>query len=817
MKELILLLTVACSVFKLTAQEIKGKVTDDKGNALANASVALKKAKDSSVVKLNVSNNSGNYHFSNIQSGKYFITISHVGFIEKSSALFEVSGQGDVSIPDMSIVKQSGKLKEVTINAPKPIVEVKADKTVLNVEGSINAVGQDALELLRKSPGVVVDKDDNISLSGKNGVQVFIDGKPSPLTGSDLAAYLRSLQSSSIESIEIITNPSAKYEAAGNAGIINIKLKKNKAIGTNGSLGGNYNIGTYPKTNESFSLNHRNKKVNLYSNYTYTNNRNESYMHLNRQLGDTTWDLNALFYSHTESHNFKAGMDYFLNRKSTVGVMATGNFSKNYNENNSSTNIYSVPTGDLVKILKAPNSAPSTRNNLNLNLNYRYADTSGHELNMDGDAGMFRIRTDQWQPNDYYDPNNTYLYSHDYSFFTPSDINIYSFKTDYEQNLMKGKLGLGGKFSYVTTANDLNRYNVYSGVKVWDSSKSNNFDYNENINALYATYNRTLKTIMFQFGVRMENTNLKGVSDGYTWSDADGKYVIYHQEFTRNYVDFFPSGGITFTKNPKNQWALRYGRRIDRPAYQDLNPFELKLDEYSYMKGNTDLRPQYTNSFSITNTYNYTLTTTVNYSHVNDVFTQLVDTTEISKSFLTKKNLATQDIISLNISYPFTYKWYSVFANMNASYSHYQANFGVGRTVNVEAFNVNLYQQHTFRFGKNYTGELSSYYSSPGIWQGTFKTNAMWSIDAGLMKTFMKNKFSIKTSVSDIFNTFHWGAHSEFASQTIIGNGGWESRQFKLNFAYRFGNTQLKAARQRQTSQEEEKKRVESQNGLGGQ
>ena len=298
---------------------------------------------------------------------------------------------------------------------------------------------------------------------------------------------------------------------------------------------------------------------------------------------------------------------------------------------------------------------------------------------------------------------------------------------------------------------------------------------------------------MVQFGVRMENTNLEGVSDGFKL--VGSKYIASKDGFKRNYTDFFPSGAVTFTKNPQSQWGLRYSRRIDRPAYQDLNPFEFKLDEYTYQKGNINLRPQYTNTFAVTHTYKYTLNTSLNYSHVNDVFTQLIDTAELSKSFITKKNLATQDVFSLNISYPYTIKWYTVFSNLNANYSHYKANFGTGRTVDLDAYAIGLYQQHTFKIGKEYTAELSGFYNSPSIWQGTFKSIAMWGIDAGLLKTILKGQGTLKIAVSDIFKTMQWGGTSNFAGQYIKASGGWESRLFKVNFSYRFGNSQVKAAR----------------------
>ncbi len=806
----ILLAALFMTVFG-RAQTISGNVKDDQGKNASGASVALKRAKDSSVLKLEITNAQGSYSFSGIQPGKYFINISHVGFAPYNSAVFELSGSG-YTVPEITLAKVSGNLKEVVVTSRKPVVEVKADKIVMNVEGSINAVGQDALELLRKSPGVMVDKDDNISLSGKNGVQVYIDGRPTPLSGKDLSDYLKTIQSSSIESIELITNPSAKYEAAGNAGIINIKLKKNKSFGTNGSINAGYNIGTYPKYNGGFSLNHRDAHINAFGNYSYNDNKNESYINLYRTQLDTLFDQKGTVTFRNKTHNFKAGLDYFLNKKTTVGVMVNGNISNNSISNYSRTPISYIPDGELNKILVADNSSKIKRDNINANLNYRYADTSGHELNMDADYGWYRIRSNQLQPNYYYDPSETHITdSNVYNMIAPTDINIYSFKTDYEQNFKKGKLGLGGKISYVSTGNDFDNYHIANAVKSLDSLASNDFDYKENINAVYANYNRNFKGgFMVQAGLRVENTNSKGHSRGYKW---DNGYVGYDSVFNRHYTDFFPSAGITYNKNPMKQWSLNYSRRIDRPAYQDLNPFEFRLDEYTSQKGNTQLRPQYTNSIGLTYMYKYKLTTTLNYSHVKDVFTQLVDTADKSKAFLTKKNLATQNIVSLNISYPFQYKWYSVFGNLNAYYSKYNANFGAGRTVDLDVYAFNVYMQNTFRLGKGWTGELSGWYTSPSIWQGTFKTKHIWSLDGGIQKTVLKNNGTVKASVSDIFHTLHWSSTSDFAGQHLLVSGGFESRQLKLSFTYRFGNSQVKAARQRKTGADEENQRVGNQGG----
>ncbi|MEP7163545.1 MAG: TonB-dependent receptor [Ferruginibacter sp.] len=813
MKKLFTLVVIMLATVSYSyAQKISGSIKDEQDKTVAGASASLKRAKDSSLVKLSVSSATGKYEFLNVPPGKYFVNVSHVGKMPQNSPVIEVSGNGDAVVPEITLSKVPANLKAVVVTSKKPMIEVKADKTILNVEGSINAVGQDALELLRKAPGVLLDKDDNISLAGKNGVQIYVDGKPTPLSGADLTAYLKTIQSSQIEAVEIITNPSAKYEAAGNAGIINIRLKKNKSFGTNGSVNAGYAIGLMPKYNGGLSLNHRNKKINIFSSYNYNRGRNENKFNLFRHLGDTIFDQHSKFTTHNQSHGFKAGLDYFMNKKSTIGIMINGNFANNELGNYSRTDIIFAPTNTIDRILVADNNNETKRNNANFNLNYRYADTAGRELNMDADYGLFRIKGDQFQPNYYSTPNGFPLSSRIYNMISPTDIDIYSYKADYEQNFKKGRLGFGGKISYVKSGNDFQRYNVYTGGKVLDTLRSNDFTYKENINAVYVNYNRQFKGFMIQAGVRMENTNSDGRSNGYTF--VNNVYMPYDSSFTRHYTDFFPSAAITLNKNPMMQWGLSYSRRIDRPAYQDLNPFEFKLDDYTFQKGNTQLRPQYTNTFSLTNTYKYKLNTSLTYSHVNDVFTQLVDTVERSKSFINKKNIATQDIVSLNISYPFQYKWYGMFVNLNSYYSHYKSDsLGINRKVDLDVYAFNLYMQHSAKLGKGFTAELSGFYNSPSIWGGTFKSKEIWAIDVGLQKSLWKSKANVKVSVSDVFHTLSFAGTSDFAGQYTHVDGNFESTQFKVNFTYRFGNNQVKAARQRKSGADDESKRVGSQGG----
>ena len=423
------------------------------------------------------------------------------------------------------------------------------------------------------------------------------------------------------------------------------------------------------------------------------------------------------------------------------------------------------------------------------------------------DYGIFNLRNNQLQPNEYYNSSGAKYYSTLNHTVSPTDIKIYSFKIDYEQNFKKGRLGYGGKIGFVNTDNNFNRTSI-EGSKI--TNESNLFTFNENINAAYVNYNRAFKGFMIQAGIRVENTVSKGHSTGITTSGN------FDSSVKRNYVDIFPSAAITYNKNPLNQWGLTFSRRIDRPAYQDLNPFEFRLNDYTYMKGNTQLRPQYTNSYGITNTYKYKLNTRLNYSHVKDIFTMLPDISG-SKSLLTKKNLATQDIVSFNVSYPYQYKWYSFFTNLNTSWSKYRADFGGGsRVVNLQVFTLGFFMQNSFKLGKGYTAELSGFYNSPSIWQGSFKSKALYNVDAGVQKTIFKGKGTVKVAVGDVFNSLKFRGTSDFGGQQNTFYGKPESRQLKLSFNMRFGSTQIKAARQRKSGVEEENKRTESSGGMGG-
>lgn len=806
-----LLLFVSMSS-RLSAQIISGTVLNTDKTVLPAVSVGLLNLKDSSVIKWVVTDANGQFVFTFVNPGAYFVTVSHVNYNKYYSEHFDFPGTGERKLAPIMLTPFQKELTSVTVSSKKPIIEVKADKTILNVEGTINATGTDVLELLKKSPGVLVDKDDNITMSGKNGVQIYIDGRQTPLTAKDLAEYLKSIPSAQVETIELITNPSARYDAAGNAGIINIRLKKNKAFGTNGSVNGGYSVGVYPKYNGGISLNHRKNKINVFGNYNSNIPKSTFSLNIDRHILDTQFLNSTRFDVDFASHSYKTGIDFFINKKNTLGLLINGVIASGNLKSASYSRIFFEPTGVLQKILKAYNQSEFRRNNITANVNYVFRDSLGRELSMDADYSYYKIRTDQFQPNYYYAASGINETSRKiYHMIAPNDIYIKTLKTDYTMPFKKGQLSAGGKASFIESRNDFRRFDVYPGFEQLDTLKSNKFTYRENINALYVNFSRSIKTVIIQVGTRIENTNTRGHSSGQRLDNMNN-YTAYDSSFTRHYTDIFPSAAITFSKSPASQWSLSYSRRIDRPTYQSINPFEFRIDEYTFQKGNTQLRPQYSNNFSLTHVYKNTLTTKLSYGHIKNIFTQIIDTAEKSKVFLTQRNLADQNIVSLDVSYILTQKWYSGFFNFSSFYSHYLANFGEGRKVDQDVVTASVFMQNSAKLGKGWAAEITGNYTSPTIIQGTFRLKTLWGIDAGISKMILKNKGSIKVAVSDIFRTRQPVTTSNFAGQSVTNNSSTESRLFRVNFSYRFGSTQVKSARQRKTGAEDELNRVQQNN-----
>ena len=803
----LLFLFFSVFAFSQSNSNITGTVLDAENEPALYANVILKAVSDSSLVKGEVTNESGEFMLLNIPEGKYWLSVSYIGFSEFNSEPFDLTSTGK-KFGTINLEPMSAELAEVTIVTERPLMEIKPDKVVLNVDKTVNAVGETAMGLLRKSPGVVIDNNDNISLSGKSGVQVYIDGKPSPLSTDDLAAYLKTIPSEQLDAIEIITNPSAKFDAEGNAGIINIKLKKDSNLGANANVSVGYSKGEVAQYNGSIGTNYRNKDFNVYGSYSYYNGENLNFFDILREQAGGKFDGKSESMNQWQGHNFKLGGDYYINKQHTVGLMVNGNISNWDNQSNARTNIGLIGSTDYDRALIADNESDGDQLNMNYNINYQFENGKGKSLNIDADYGQYNSESTSTQPNIYQDfKTGDVLQKTEYFYDTPTEIDIMTFKVDYEFPLSEtSNLGFGAKTAFVTTDNTFDAFNVFNGNRELDTTRSNTFVYKENVNAAYVTFNQAPKESKwkYQAGLRMEQTNSEGILEALVVTEDD--------ESKRDYVNFFPSAGLTYQPNQKNTLQLTYSRRINRPSYQNLNPFEDQIDELTFQKGNPFLNPEYTNSFKLQHTFMYFLNTSLSYSHTKDVITQITDTLNQDASFLTYFNIADQRHYSINVSAPAPIAdWWSSYTSLTAYRMHNEAELEPGKKVDLAVNTFNVYSQHTFKLVQDIGLEISGWYNSPSIWGGNFKTEEMWSIDAGVQKKLFNGKGNLKLSVSDIFKSQQWSGNSIYGGLYIETGGGWDSRRFKVNFSYMFGNDKVKS-RRRNTGLENEKNRIQTEN-----
>ncbi|MFK7970479.1 MAG: TonB-dependent receptor [Bacteroidia bacterium] len=816
MKSFFNLLLIMLSGSLLMAQqpaEITGQVNDEAGNPAGYSTILLIAMPDSNVAKTSLSKDDGTYVLKPLSAGTYRLSVSNAGKTFLSEP-FELKAAEKKEFP-VSLSPAVKQLDEVQIKARRPLVEVRPDMTVFNVEGQAIAVGENAFELLRKAPGVLIDNNDNILMAGKSGVRIYIDGKPSPLSVADLANMLKGMQSNQIESIELITNPSARYDAEGNAGIINIRLKKEKGLGTNGSLTLGYAIGSYSKYDGSLTINHRGKGYNAFGSYSGGRGYTYNFLHFYREQGGQSFDQRTIGNRDYFNNNFKGGVDFFIGKKATLGFMVNGNTTDNERVSRSTTGIALLDTREATNRLLASNTSENQQNNLNANVNFQLRGEKNSEFSADLDYGRYRIDTDSYQPNYFLAPKDPdTLFVNIFGINSPTEIDIYTLKTDYSRDAFGGKLSVGGKAAFVETDNTFDFSNVIDGQRILDEDRSNRFVYDENIFAAYSIYQRKLgKKWNAELGLRLEHTRTRGELTSVQQTGLD--------TVNREYTNLFPTAGLTFNPNRNHSFRLNYSRRIDRPRYQDLNPFRNQLDQFSFQEGNPFLLPQFTNSVQLTHTFKYRYTTSLSYSYTNNFFTQITDTLNQNASFLRQENLDSRQVVNLNMSAPVQLKkWWRTYTNLGLSHTQNNGDFNLpgetGKGVKVSRLTFNIYQQHTFQLNKVVALELSGFYNSPSIWGANYLTQRFWAVNTGAQFRLWDQRGILKLSVSDIFHSMQWRGIQEFGGLYFDASGGWESRQLKLNFTYNFGSNEVKRARRRKTGLEEEKGRVGGSGGIGG-
>jgi len=791
---------------RIPDSRISGTVLDEEKKPLDFATIILKNAKDSVVQRTAVSDGEGKFIFENISEGTYMVTVSMVGFIPVNTETFRIDVAGPVkNLGTLQLNPDNKMLAEVSVRAVKPFIERKVDRLVVNVEASNASSGSTALEVLQRAPGVTLDQNDNIAMQGKQGVMIMIDGKQTYMSNADVANLLRSMPSSQIETIELITNPSSKYDAAGNSGIINIRTKKNNNSGTNGTLTAMGGMGDNYRANTGINLNHRNRLLNIFGNYNYAMTERGQDMTIDRIVSRANeriyFGQDGNFLRENDNNNFKAGLDLFLNKNNTLGFLVNGYINAGSEAYNNTTRI-GPSFVQMDSSVIAINNGRSRYRNMAYNANYKVQlDTAGRELSADLDYSYY-TGNERTFYDSYY--NNSSGIPRDPSFVknsTPSVIDIKAVKLDYNTPIgKKMKLETGLKSSWVRTDNDFRFERLNNDNWQNDPGRSNQFIYDENINAAYVNMNKQFESTSVQLGLRMEQTNSKGNS------------VTTSKIVDRSYFDIFPSVFVNHTLAKDHDLGISYSRRIDRPSYDALNPFMYFLDEYTYNQGNPFLNPQYTNSYEINYSYKKTYNLSLSYSLTNDVIAEvLLPDTAKKALFQTNENLARQIHYSLNLNAPVNFaKWWSSSNNTSVFYLGFRSpelkgqEFKSGRVV----FRFNT--QHSFIITPTLTGELNGSYTSP-MEYSTLKLSSQYGVDAGLGKSFMNKKINVKLALSDVFNTYHErtisSAYDGLDYSLVQKN---ETRVGRITLTYRFGKNEIKPERRRSTGLEEEQSRIKN-------
>ena len=792
----------------LSAQtaSIRGQLQTAGAEAVGFANIGLYNAADSSLYKAGTSDEAGIFNLIGLGAGVYYLKAVGIGVGSFQQSGIQLQENQALDLGVLSITDKSIKLEELTVTASRVMVEIKPDRTVFNVEGTINSAGSDAITLLRKAPSVTVDNNDNISVLGRAGVLLYVDGKRLPLTGEDLTTYLQNLPAEQIDRIEIITNPGSKYEAEGNAGIIDIRLKRDKNLGANGSVNATYSQGFYHRANLNGSGNYRNKRFNAFGNAGLGDGGGFNNMNFLSYLNGLEQDEINNRRNTWDNYNYRVGADFFLGNKHTFGFLVGGTQNDRLSRGYNRITLAQASTPELIdSILVANTTDNNRRQQQTYNLNYRFDNTKGRSLNVDFDYGNYQNDSKRYQPNRYFNATEDAVLTEIInSFDTPSDIDIFTVQADFEDKLWGGTLGTGAKFSQVVSDNTFLFFDEPNGTPVRNDKRSNLFKYDEKVYAGYVNYARKLGNKWnFTAGLRAEQTDASGDLQAFLPELEEPPVLL-------NYLSWFPNAGLTWDLAPKHSLALNGGRRINRPDYNVLNPFNNQISQLSYEKGNPFLRPEIVNNVELGYTLAYRYNFKLAYSRTTDQITRLIapDEEDPRAGFITWANLADQTVFSLNVSAPVQlFKWWNAYFNLSGSHLDNQADYGDGGVVDVQAFSYSIFQQHTFDLPLGIKGEISGYFSGPGVWGGVFIYETSWSLNMGLQRKFLRDRLNVRLAADDLFYETGWDGYSDFNGLLSYGGGRWDSRRISLSLGYRFGNDNVKS-RKRNTGLETEAGRV---------
>ncbi|CCH00081.1 TonB-dependent receptor [Fibrella aestuarina BUZ 2] len=779
-----------------------GLVHDTHHQPAPYAALKLLRASDSTLVTGTVADQAGRYQLSNVPVGPYRLRASLVGMTETSSPIVTVLASQTTAVGTLLLGNDEKTLDAVTVRARKVYIEQQADKTVLNVATNGAAQSKTAYELLQQAPGVVIDPNDNIRMAGKQGVNVFIDGKPTNLSSADVANLLRATPASNIATVELITNPSARFDAQGGAGIINIRFRRDKSLGLNGNASASYGQSDHHRALATLDLNYRARHLNLYGNTSLSDNYQITNVAYDRSAAGAALSQRGYDRDGTRAIVYKAGADYFIGASHTLGLVVSGNAAANQFGTYTTSNLFSNG-GRLDTTLINGIDNPSWNKRVNAALNYHFVDTLGHDLNIDVDYTRFGNESPSLIGTDYRTASGQPLLRRQSRFDASTTIGILTLKGDFinEWKARRLKLETGLKHTDVSTDNDLLAFvgGTPEAPERPDATRTNRFTYRELVSAAYASLNHAMGKWTVQAGLRAEHSTVRGRSTDLA------ENVVPKPDTT--YLNLFPTAFVQYQASDKSQFGLNYGRRIGRPSYQDMNPFIYQVDPYTSQRGNPYLRPTYTHNLEVSYTYKWATTLKLAYSLTDDFATDVIRQ-EGLVTYSTVANVGTADALNLSFSSPLPItKWWDTYFYAGATWTRFQGNVFPNNdpagAFDRRAFAFEGYMQHSFTLSKLMSAQVSGFWNAPTT-QTLYRNGGLGALNLSLSRKVMHERGKVSLTADDVLNTMRWRQ-----SGTFNGTPGqverfdlarkWESRRLTLRFSYRFGSNDVKAARDRET------------------
>ncbi|MDB5231066.1 MAG: hypothetical protein JWN76_1871 [Chitinophagaceae bacterium] len=791
MKSIFLLSTLLLPVLVFSQYRISGKISENGKKPARQASVSLVRP-DTTLVKAGLTAEDGSFKLEGIKPGNYAVMATMVGY---SPAIIRVSIKDkNMELPEIKLQENTKTLQNVTVTALKPFLEQRADKLIVNVENSPVAAGGTALEILQKVPGVML-VGEKISIVGKPNVMIMIDGRPSQYT--DITQLLRDMPSSNIEKFEVIANPSAKYDASGGA-IINVVLKKNANLGTNGSVSLTIGSGlikkqgpvdrNFSRVAPSVSLNHRKGQWNIYGGYSFLHRNTFQYNEFDRQIAPYQFSQKTYMPSDVNSHNYRAGVDFFADKKNTFGVFARGFYREGSNNSRNHTDQVRLSDGVTISSFETLNYSNFKRTNIAADFNWKHSfDTSGRELNFDVDVSKFNL--DNFGTITNILSTKTYKNTQDVT----NPVKLLVAKLDYTHPFSKTtKAELGVKTSMATIDNAL----IFKQEGILLPSKSSDFKYQENINAGYVTFSHKTGKWDFMAGVRAEQTIASGRSAGVKTLD-------------RNYLQWFPSAFVSRAITDKISTIAQYSRRVNRPSFQQQNPFVFYMDSITYTAGNPLLRPEISDGFQLNFTYQNQPFFGVSYNTTKDVIFQNAPKQVGNLTYAIPENLAKFENITVMVNLPLKFgKKIDGFASNQLVNNHYKAKY-LDLVYDQHKWNYTLFAQMSYKPVPSWSFEASAFYITKFL--NEFVTlEPISNISFGVQHFMWERKGRISLNISDAFYGNTETGRIDYSNIHVQFRQRSESRNARLSFVYSFGNQKLKAVRNRSTGSDTENNRVKS-------